>query len=137
MSLEDLARHGERQVIEQAIEAPLAELLAQYRNVRTLAGSAVGRNGYLPERGVLTAAGPWLYLKASAAGVTLGYDANGNVTGDGTWTYGYDAVSRSRSAAKAGLAATLSYNPAGRLHRTVIGGNGQSPVRRHDTVSLI
>ena len=59
MSLDDLVRRGARQVIEQAIEAELAELLAQYSNVKTLAGrQAVVRNGYLPEREVLTAAGP-------------------------------------------------------------------------------
>ena len=59
MSLDDLVRRGARQVIEQAIEAELAELLAQYSNVKTLAGrQAVVRNGYLPKREVLTAAGP-------------------------------------------------------------------------------
>lgn len=59
MGLDELVRRGARQVIEQAIEAELAELLAQYSNVRTLAGrQAVVRNGYLPEREVLTAAGP-------------------------------------------------------------------------------
>lgn len=59
LSLDDLVRRGARQVIQQAIEAELAELLAQYSNVTTLAGKrAVVRNGYLPERDVLTAAGP-------------------------------------------------------------------------------
>jgi transposase-like protein len=59
MNLDDLVRRGARQVIQQAIEAELAELLAQYSNVKTLAGrQAVVRNGYLPEREVLTAAGP-------------------------------------------------------------------------------
>lgn len=59
MGLDELVRRGARQVIQQAIEAELSELLAQYSNVRTLAGrQAVVRNGYLPEREVLTAAGP-------------------------------------------------------------------------------
>jgi putative transposase len=59
LSLDDLVRRGARQVIQQAIEAELAELLAQYSNVTTLVGKrAVVRNGYLPERDVLTAAGP-------------------------------------------------------------------------------
>lgn len=59
LGLDDLVRRGARQVIQQAIEAELAELLAQYSNVTTLAGKrAVVRNGYLPERDVLTAAGP-------------------------------------------------------------------------------
>lgn len=59
MNLDDLVRRGARQVIQQAIEAELAELMARYANVTTLSGrQAVVRNGYLPEREVLTAAGP-------------------------------------------------------------------------------
>lgn len=59
MGLDELVRRGARQVIQQAIEAELAELLAQYSNVTTMAGrQTVVRNGYLPEREVLTAAGP-------------------------------------------------------------------------------
>ncbi len=59
MSLDDIVRRGARQVIQQAIEAELAQLLEQYENVKTLQGRrAVVRNGYLPEREVLTGAGP-------------------------------------------------------------------------------
>jgi putative transposase len=57
VSLDELVRRGARQVIQQVIE--LEALLEQYANVRTLAGKqAVVRNGYLPKRDVLTAAGP-------------------------------------------------------------------------------
>jgi transposase-like protein len=46
-------------VIQQAIESELAELLSSCSNVVTLQGKqAVVRNGFLPEREVLTAAGP-------------------------------------------------------------------------------
>ncbi|MES4787428.1 MAG: IS256 family transposase [Nitrospiraceae bacterium] len=59
LSLDDVVRRGARQVIQQAIEAELAQLLEQYENVKTLQGRrAVVRNGYLPEREVLTGAGP-------------------------------------------------------------------------------
>lgn len=59
LGLDDLIHRGARQVIQQAIEAELAQLLDQYENVTTLTGSrAVVRNGYLPEREVLTAIGP-------------------------------------------------------------------------------
>jgi len=59
LGLEDLIRRGAREVIQQAIEAELAQLLEQYENVKTLAGQrAVVRNGYLPKREVLTAVGP-------------------------------------------------------------------------------
>ena len=58
LTLDDLVRRGARQVIHQAIEAELAELLSSCSNVTTLHGKrAVVRNGYLPEREVLTAAG--------------------------------------------------------------------------------
>lgn len=59
VGLDELVRRGARQVIQQAIEAELAQLLEHYANVKTLAGrQAVVRNGYLPEREVVTAAGP-------------------------------------------------------------------------------
>src|ERR1700716_1834788 len=59
LGLDELVRHGARQVIQQAIEAELAALLERFENVKTLHGQrAVVRNGYLPERKVLTAAGP-------------------------------------------------------------------------------
>ncbi|MGF6931238.1 transposase-like protein [Paraburkholderia sp. UCT70] len=59
LGLDELVRHGARQVIQQAIEAELAALLERFENVKTLHGQrAVVRNGYLPEREVLTAAGP-------------------------------------------------------------------------------
>jgi len=61
LGLEDLIRRGARQIIQQAVEVELAQLLEQYENVKTLTGQrAVVRNGYLPEREVLTAVGPVL-----------------------------------------------------------------------------
>lgn len=57
LSLDDLVRRGARQVIHQAVEAELAQLLEHYQNVKVLHGQrAVVRNGYLPEREVLTGA---------------------------------------------------------------------------------
>ena len=58
LTLDDLIKRGARQVIQQAIETELAELLSNCANVTTLHGrAAVVRNGYLPERQVLTGAG--------------------------------------------------------------------------------
>jgi len=57
--LTELLREGAKRLIEQAIEAELAELLAQYAEVRDEQGRrAVVRNGYLPEREILTGVGP-------------------------------------------------------------------------------
>ena len=59
LGLDDIIRRGARQVIQQAIEAELAQLLEQYDNAKTLHGKPViVRNGYLPERDILTAVGP-------------------------------------------------------------------------------
>lgn len=57
-----------------------------------------------------------------AAGATLTHDTNGNLTGDGVWTYTYDTDNRLKSASKTGLAATLAYDAEGRLRQTVIAG---------------
>ncbi|TXF10006.1 IS256 family transposase [Pelomicrobium methylotrophicum] len=58
-SLEELIRRGARELIQKAIEVEVQELLAEYGNVKMLGGRrAVVRNGYLPERQVLTAVGP-------------------------------------------------------------------------------
>jgi transposase-like protein len=59
LGLEEMIRNGARQIISQALEAEITELLGQYSNVLTLDGKpAVVRNGYLPERPILTAVGP-------------------------------------------------------------------------------
>ncbi|HEY1604776.1 MAG TPA: RHS repeat-associated core domain-containing protein, partial [Allosphingosinicella sp.] len=50
----------------------------------------------------------------SAAGVTFAYDANGNLSSDGTSTYKYDAENRLVSVT-GGTSVTLSYDPMGRL----------------------
>ena len=57
-----------------------------------------------------------------AAGATITHDANGNLSGDGVWTYTYDTDNRLKSANKTGLAATLAYDAEGRLRQTVIAG---------------
>ena len=57
--LDDLIQQGAQQIVQQAIEAELASLLERFDNVKTLDGRrTVIRNGYLPEREVVTAIGP-------------------------------------------------------------------------------
>jgi len=56
--LTELLRTGAKRLIQQAIEAELAELLAQYEvHVDEQGRRAVVRNGYLPEREILTGVG--------------------------------------------------------------------------------
>ena len=57
--LTDLLRSGAQQLINQAVEAELQELLGQYSDRRTDNGNAVVvRNGHLPERDLQTGLGP-------------------------------------------------------------------------------
>lgn len=58
-SLTELLRQGARGLIEKAVEAELQFFLSQYENVTDLNGrKTVVRNGYLPEREILTGLGP-------------------------------------------------------------------------------
>lgn len=57
-ALSDLLRTGARQIIAQAVEAELADFLQQYQELSDETGRrAVVRNGYLPERTILTGLG--------------------------------------------------------------------------------
>lgn len=59
LTLEEIIRRSARELIQKAIEVEVRELLAEYENVKMMGGQrAVVRNGYLPERQVLTAVGP-------------------------------------------------------------------------------
>lgn len=58
-SLTEWLRQGARGLIEKAVAAELQLLLEQYATVTDLAGrQTVVRNGYLPERDILTGLGP-------------------------------------------------------------------------------
>jgi RHS repeat-associated protein len=52
--------------------------------------------------------------------VTLTHDGNGNLTGEGTWAFAYDAENRLRTATRAGTAASYLYDPAGRRQAKVV-----------------
>ena len=57
--LTDLIRSGARRLIEQALEAELDALLAQFSNETTPEGrSRIVRHGHLPEREIMTGVGP-------------------------------------------------------------------------------
>ncbi len=59
----------------------------------------------------------------SAGPATFSYDANGNLTGDGSSTYVYDVENRLVSAG-GGSSASLRYDPLGRLYETGGGAAG-------------
>jgi RHS repeat-associated protein len=54
--------------------------------------------------------------------VSLSYDASGNLTGDGTWTFAFDAENKMISAAKAGTAASYAYDPLLRRQGKTVNG---------------
>jgi transposase-like protein len=57
--LDELVREGARQLLQRALELEVAEVLAQFDDVRDDAGRhRVVSNGHLPERTLLTGAGP-------------------------------------------------------------------------------
>ena len=58
----------------------------------------------------------------TVGGVPLSYDAKGNLTGDGVWTYAYDPGNRLKSATRSGTTASLAYDGEGRLRQTTING---------------
>ena len=58
-ALTELLRKGAQRLLKQAVEAELEEFLAPHAEQRDEQGRAVVvRNGYLPEREVLTGIGP-------------------------------------------------------------------------------
>ena len=57
--LTDLLRTGAQELVRQAVEVELTEVMARYVNRRTADGKAgVVRNGYLPKRELQTGVGP-------------------------------------------------------------------------------
>jgi RHS repeat-associated protein len=66
---------------------------------------------------------------------TITHDPNGNLTGDGTWQYTFDADNRLTTANKPGTSATLDYDPEGRLTKTII--NGTATELLYDGTELI
>ncbi len=70
-----------------------------------LASPATGSTTYVPNG---------LNQYASVGGSGLTYDADGNLTTDGAWTYGYDGENRLLVAKTAGTLAVYAYDPRGR-----------------------
>jgi putative transposase len=57
-ALSELVRQGARQIIAQAVETELQEFLVHYQDLKDDQGhQAIVRNGYLPQRTVMTGVG--------------------------------------------------------------------------------
>ncbi|MCG5510088.1 RHS repeat-associated core domain-containing protein, partial [Ectothiorhodospira lacustris] len=82
-------------------------------NLYQWAGYANGTKNYTSNR---------LNQYTTAAGATITHDAQGNLTGDGIWTYTFDTDNKLKTANRSGYSATLAYDAEGRLRRTVLAG---------------
>ena len=59
---------------------------------------------------------------SSVGGISFAYDANGNLTGDGTATYRYDPQNRLVSATIGNVTASYAYDPQGRRASKTVNG---------------
>lgn len=91
----------------------------QLREIKTLTWSndSYGWSGVQSARAFATNG---LNQYTAVASVPFTYDSHGNLTGDGTSTYSYDADNRLRTANAGSMAATLAWDAAGRLRQTTI-----------------
>jgi YD repeat-containing protein len=65
---------------------------------------------------------PAQFFSAAVAGVAYGYDVDGNLAGDGVWSYGHDAEGRLVSATRAGVALAYGYDALGRRRSRSVNG---------------
>lgn len=70
-------------------------------------------------------------------GLTPSYDANGNLTGDGTYTYGYDAENRMVTANGAGNSSTYTYDGRGRRKSRTVNGTTTISVTDNDNREVL
>ena len=118
VGLDELVRRGAREVIQQAIESELATLLEQYTNVTALAGrQAVVRNGYLPEREVLTVAGP-VTVKVPSPTSTDSASLMSPVEMPFRYSHGSAADTRGDFLTYGGTIAELNFTPVPERSRT-------------------
>jgi RHS repeat-associated protein len=75
-------------------------------------------------------------------GVSRTYNTNGCMTGDGTWTFGYDTENHLISATKTGVSASYKYDPLHRQAQKVVGStktryiySGQQRIADYDGTS--
>jgi RHS repeat-associated protein len=114
---------------------------------REITGVASSNNKYQwagATVGTLAYAANGLDQYTTVAGGAIQYDASGNLTSDGTWTYTYDADNRLRTAAKTGTSASLTYDAEGRLRLFTVGGvpntllyDGSDLVAEYDSTALL
>jgi RHS repeat-associated protein len=89
------------------------ETLSKNNNLYFYSGNNDRTGAYVPNG---------LNQYTSIAGQPLGYDANSNLTNDGTQVYKYDTENRLISTSRPTITSSFVYDPNGRLFQTTIGG---------------
>lgn len=96
-----------------------------YNAAHELTSQSVDDSGYMrhPSGGGTVSYGTANDLNQypTVASVSQSYNSNGCLTGDGTWTFGYDTENRLTSAAKTGVSASYLYDPLGRQVQKQVG----------------
>ena len=100
---------------------------------KTRTNAAYAFTGYVAVNRPYVVNGLNQYTTAGPA--TFGYDANGNLTGDGTNVYNYDVENRMKTATVGGVGVTLNYDPLGRLWQVVT--PAQTLELTHDGDSIV
>ncbi len=90
----------------------------KFNNVGELTGHAASDSQYIwhPSTGGTASYGTANNMNQypTVGGVSQTYNTNGCLTGDGTWTYGYDTLNHLISANKTGVSASYLYDPSHR-----------------------
>jgi len=88
--------------------------------------SETGTNGAWdwtpPTVAALTTTANGLNQNATVGSASWAYDANGNLTSDGTRSFTYDAENRLLTVTATGVSLALAYDPTGRLTQTIDSG---------------
>ncbi|WP_431824780.1 RHS repeat-associated core domain-containing protein [Burkholderia sp. F1] len=102
------------------------------------------RYGWTPAVGTSTYSVNALNQYAAVSGSAVKHDLNGNLTGDGVWTYTYDLDNRMKTASRSGTSAALVYDPEGRLAKTTVNSvdtlllyNGQNLAAEYDSTGAV
>jgi RHS repeat-associated protein len=82
--------------------------------------NATAAHAFSPAPGTSAYAANGRNQYTAVAGATVSHDLNGNLTGDGARTFGYDAENRLTSVTGS-ASLTLTYDPLGRLRQTTAG----------------
>jgi RHS repeat-associated protein len=113
--LESLAHTGPRPLtfdFERNDSGQILNLIASDGTFLSRPVSTVGV-GYVPDR---------LNRYTSVGGTAFTWDTNGNLTGDGTYTYEYDEENRLRTAVGGGVSSSYEYDPLGRRRAKAVNG---------------